>query len=81
VSVTGKMGQSREAFGLVMPGTYVPPTVPRERRGGAKSSLSRGPGWRAKPPQRKICLTSTVDGREPTNAVWRQEAVYCRLFE
>jgi len=47
------MGQSREAFGLVMPGTYVPSTVPRERRGGAKSSLSRGPGWRAKPPSEK----------------------------
>jgi len=75
------MGQSQETFGLAMPGTYVPSLGPRERRGGAKSSLSRGPGWRAKPPQRKICLTSAVDGREPTNAVWRQEAVYCRLFE
>jgi len=43
------MGQSREAFGLAMPGTYVPSPVPRERRGGAKSSLSRGQGWRANP--------------------------------
>jgi hypothetical protein len=70
-----RVGQSGHDIGLTALdascGDQGPSPVHRGRR-EVKSSLNRGTSARAKSPLRKICLTSTLDGRKPTNAVWER---------
>lgn len=67
------MEQSGQDIGLTVLdarcGNHGPSPIPPGRRGDVKSSLNTRTSERAKPPQWKICLTSTLDGRKPTNAV------------